>query len=57
MKISMWMIVEKMGKYQPKYSILDGKACMTGVRFLSDEGDIVFQPQYVYLSIDNSASL
>ena len=55
MKISMWMIVEKMEKYQPKYSILDGKACITGVRFLSDEGDIVFQPQFVYLSIGNSA--
>lgn len=53
MKISMWMIVEKMEKYQPEYSILDGRACITGVRFLSDLGDIFFQPQYVYLSIGN----
>ena len=56
MKISMWMIVEKMEKYQPKYSIVDGSACITGVRFLSDQGDVSFQPQYVYLSIGNRAS-
>ena len=56
MKISMWMIVEKMEKYQPKYSILDGSACITGVRFLSDQGDVSFQPQYVYLSIGIRAS-
>lgn len=55
MKISMWMIVEKMEKYHPKYSIVDGTACITGVRFISDEGDTSFQPQYVYLYIDNSA--
>lgn len=55
MKISMWMIVEKMEKYHPKYSIVDGAACITGVRFISDEGDTSFQSQYVYLSIDNSA--
>lgn len=53
-KISMWMIVEKMEKYQPKYSIVDGTACITGVRFISDEGDISFQPQYVYLSVDTA---
>ena len=53
MKISMWMIVEKMEKYQPQYSIVDGSACITGVRFLSDQADASFQPQYVYLSIGN----
>lgn len=51
MKLSMWMIVEKMEKYQPQYSIVDGSACITGVRFLSDNEDTSFQPQYVYLSI------
>ena len=52
-KISMWMIVEKLEKYQPKYSIVDGTACITGVRFISYEGESSFQPQYVYLSVDN----
>lgn len=55
MKISMWMIVEKLEKYQPKYSIVDGTACITGVRFISDEGDLEYQPQYVYLSVDHDA--
>lgn len=54
MKISMWMIVEKLEKYQPKYSIVDGTACITGVRFISNEETTSFQPQYVYLGIDNS---
>ena len=53
MKISMWMIVEKMEKYRPKYSIVDGSACITGVRFLSDQEELSFRPQYVYLSIGN----
>lgn len=56
MKISMWMIVEKLEKYQPKYSIVDGEARITGVQFISIEGDTTFQPQYVYLSFDNDAT-
>lgn len=54
MKISMWMIVEKLEKYHPKYSIVDGTARITGVRFISDEGDTVFQSQYVYLSMEDA---
>lgn len=53
MKISMWMIVEKLKKYQPKCAIVDGKACMTGVRFISSEADAGFDPQYLYLSLDS----
>lgn len=56
MKISMWMIVEKLEKYQPEYSILDGTACITGVRFIFCEGSSEFQPQYVYLRIDKDTS-
>ena len=53
MKISMWMIVEKLEKYQPKYSIVDGGARITGFRFISSEGDPDFDPQYLYLSLDS----
>lgn len=53
MKISMWMIAEKLGKYQPKCAIVEGKACMTGVRFISSEGSQGFDPQYLYLSVEN----
>lgn len=56
MKISMWMIVEKLEKYQPKYSITDGAARITGVRFLSGGDNPSLQPQYVYMSIDGDAS-
>lgn len=51
MKLSMWMIVEKLEKYQPKYSIVDGSARITGVRFISSEKRADFLPQYLYLSI------
>lgn len=53
MKISMWMIAEKLKKYQPKCAIVDGSACMTGVRFISTEADAGFDPQYLYLSLDS----
>lgn len=52
MKISMWMIVDKLEKYCPRYSIVDGSARITGVRFISGEDPASFQPQYVYLSVD-----
>lgn len=53
MKISMWMIAEKLEKYQPKCAIVDGGAYMTGVRFISSEADAGFDRQYLYLSLDN----
>ncbi len=53
MKISMWMIAEKLEKYQPKCAIVDGAAYMTGVRFISSEADAGFDRQYLYLSLDN----
>lgn len=52
MKISMWMIAERLQRYQPKCAIVDGHACMTGVRFISSEGKPGFDPQYLYLSLD-----
>lgn len=56
MKISMWMIVEKLEKYQPQYNIVDGAACITGIRFAFHDGITEFQPQLVYLHIDKETS-
>lgn len=52
MKLSMWMIMEKMKKYSPKYDIKDGKACILGIRFFSGEEAVLFESQYVYLCLD-----
>lgn len=53
MNLSMWMIAEKLEKYQPKYDIKDGFPCITGLRFISGEEQIEFEKQFVYLCIDN----
>lgn len=53
MKISMWMIVEKLKKYRPKYAIVDGSARITGFRFVSSEGGPDFDSRYLYLSLDS----
>ncbi len=57
MKLSMWMIVEKLEKYNPKYDIKDNHACITGIRFLSGEEQIEFQSQYVYLCLEQATQI
>lgn len=52
MKISMWMIAEKMEKYHPESNILDGTAQITGVRFLSGPKDVPPEPRFVYLHLN-----
>ena len=49
MKINMWLIEENLKKYNPKYDITDGTACISGVRFFSGEEHVEFLPQYVYM--------
>lgn len=51
MKLSMWMIAERLQKYNPKYDIKNGEARITGVRFFSGE-EMAFTEQYVYLGMD-----
>lgn len=36
MKINMWLIEENLKKYNPKYDITDGTACISGVRFFPE---------------------
>lgn len=37
MRLSMWMIAERLEKYNPEIWIKNGKCVLNGVRFLSDE--------------------
>ena len=55
MKLSMWLIVERLEKYAPKYYIVDGEARISGVRFFSGENMVHFDPQYVYLCLESDA--
>lgn len=55
MKLSMWLIVENLKKYDPKYDIMDGDARISGVRFFSGEEQMHFDPQYVYLYLYTDA--
>lgn len=52
MRISMWMIAEKLEKYQPECTISDGGCHITGVRFFSTVDDITSDLQYVYLRLN-----
>lgn len=56
MKISMWMIVEKLEKYQPKYNISDGSARIIGIRLISSDNEFIFDSQYVYLMFNQNTS-
>lgn len=51
MKLSMWMIVDRLEEYDPQYDIADGGAHIMGVRFISKE-DAGLEKQYVYLALE-----
>lgn len=51
MKISMWMLAEKLEQYQPECDIKDGTACITGVRFDTNREEDTRQPDFVYLDV------
>ena len=53
MKLSMWMIAEKLREYAPICDIKTGDACIYAVRFISDTKDNTFEPEYVYLCVEN----
>ena len=53
MKISMWMIAQRLERYQPKCAIVDGQNRISGFRFISGEGKPEFDPEYLYLSLDS----
>lgn len=53
MKLSMWMIVERLQKYRPKYDIQDGGACISSIRFLPGKAE-ASDSQYVYLCLDTN---
>ena len=45
MKISMWMILDKLEQYHPRYTISDGSMHLTGIRFSAVQDDT--QGQFV----------
>lgn len=51
MKISMWMLAEKLEHYQPECDIQDGTARLTGVRFNTNSDADTKHPDYVYLDV------
>lgn len=50
MKLSMWIIKERLEQYHPIFDIKDGTARITGLRFLSQEGNFDPDSSYLYLS-------
>ena len=55
MKISMWMILEKLEGYHPRYVIQNGEMCITGIRFVPESARTAEQSQYVYVRQENGA--
>ena len=53
MKISMWMILEKLERYHPSYVIRNGEMCITGIRFVPESAWTAEQSQYVYVRQEN----
>lgn len=51
MKISMWMLAEKLERYRPECDIQDGTARITGVRFDSSREEDARRPDFVYLDV------
>ena len=52
MKISMWLIAEKLREYGPSCDIKLGRACIEGIRFVADRGG-VYEERFVYLCTEN----
>ena len=57
MKLNMWLIADRLKKYNPKYDIREGNACIQGVRFFSGEEQLRFEPQYIYMCTDTEEEL
>ena len=53
MKISMWMILEKLERYHPRYVIQNGDMRITGIRFVPETARTAEQSQYVYVRQEN----
>ncbi|HMM05823.1 MAG TPA: helix-turn-helix domain-containing protein [Clostridiales bacterium] len=54
MKLSLWMIAEHLKQYQPRLFIKEGRATISGVRFISE--DLTELPQdFVYISYGSYA--
>ena len=51
MKLSMWILAQRLEKYKPKCDIKDGTARISGVRFFSSE-DVEPDGQYAYLGLN-----
>ena len=49
MKISMWMILEKLEQYQPSHAIQSGEMCISGVRFASECDVLPRQDAYIHV--------
>lgn len=56
MKLNMWLIVEKLERYAPKYEINNGVSTIEGVRYLSGDGVSNLQDRFVYLCSTNNIS-
>ena len=52
MKIDMWLILEGLQKYNPKYDIKDSLPTITGIRFLLGSREMAYEKEYVYLCSD-----
>lgn len=54
MKLSLWMIAEHLKQYQPRLFIKEGRATISGVRFISQELTEL-PPDFVYISYGSDA--
>ena len=54
MKISMWMIAERLRDCAPNCDIKRGEPCIEGIRFLSDPGSGAYEERFVYLCTELS---
>ena len=55
MKINMWLIAEKMAKYNPNCDIKDGSSTIDGIRFMEEPDAQTYENRYVYLCTENSS--
>ena len=57
MKISMWMIADRLRDCAPNCDIKRGEPCIEGIRFLSDPGIGEYEARFVYLCTELSNTM